>query len=262
LPTRTAALDAQLLLAHAVQRDRAWIIAHHDAAVCDAGLHYFARLIERRRAGEPVAYLLGRAHWYDLELEVTPDVLIPRPETELLLERACDVARRCPTRRVADIGTGSGALAIGLARCLPAAQIDAIDISAEALGVAARNVARYGLSSRVALRQGNLIEPLDAAPDLIVANLPYLSDAMMKEISPDVRCEPTTALHAGASGLELYGELWRMLQLRGWSPPLVLEIDPRQERALVDLFQDSHVAIEADYAGRPRVATVAPGDSA
>ena len=258
-PSRTAALDAQLLLAEAMFRDRAWVLAHYEAGVPDDVLQQFRRLIARRRTGQPIAQITGRSHWYDLELQITPDVLIPRPETELLLERAREIATRVSARRVADIGTGSGALAIGLARCLPETHIDAVDISQEALDVAARNVHCYDLADQISLIRGSLIEPLEIQPDLIVANLPYLSDEMMEELDAEVRHEPQLALHGGSSGLELYCELQRMLTERGWIMPLVLEIDPRQENAVAALFQDADVSIQQDYSGRSRIVTVLRG---
>jgi release factor glutamine methyltransferase len=257
-PSRTASLDAQLLLAHVVGRDRAWVVGHHAESVGAEANSRFRDYVARRRAGEPVSYLTGRKAWYDMKLEVGPGVLVPRPETELLLERACEIARARRARVVADIGTGSGALALGLARCLPETAVEAVDRSAQALEYGRRNVARYGLGDRVRLRQGHLAEPLVRQPDLIVANLPYLSDGMMAELDADVRAEPAIALHGGRTGLELYEELAHMLESRGWRVPLIIEIDPRQAPALPEHFPGWRISIEQDYTGRDRIAILRP----
>lgn len=255
----SASLDAQVLLAHVLAKDRAWIIAHHADTLAPGDVARFRDMVERRQCGTPVAYLLGRAHWYDLELQVRSGVLIPRPETELLLERARSLAVELRAAFIADVGTGSGALAIGLARGLSEVRVAAVDRSEDALAVARLNVARYGLSGRVELIHGDLVEPLETCPDLIVGNLPYLSDAMMDELDADVRSEPALALHGGATGLELYTRLGRMLDERGWRVPLVIEIDPRQAGHLASVFPRRSIAIERDYAGMERIVTILPG---
>jgi release factor glutamine methyltransferase len=255
----TAAIDAELLLAHVLGRGRAWVIAHHEALLSASEQLRFAELVKRRSLGEPVAYLLGSVHWYDLELEVCPAVLVPRPESELLLERACRLATALGAHVAADVGTGSGALAIGLARCCPSLVVTAVDRSVAALEIARRNVMRYQLGGRISLRAGNLIEPLEHKPDMLVANLPYLSDSMMEELDIDVRYEPRLALHGGFSGLELYGELRDMLERRKWKVPMVIEIDPRHGEIIPTLFAEYRVRLERDYAGLVRIAILLPG---
>lgn len=262
LSSPTASLDAQLLLGHVLQRPRSWVIAHENDELAPWQIAVYGSLVQRRRAGEPVAYLRGYVEWLDLELEVTPEVLIPRPETELVVERALETAGRRRPALVADIGTGSGAIAIALARRLHDADVLAVDVSDSALRVAARNLARYDLSPRVRLLQGSLLQPLEEPPDLIVANLPYLSDHMMRTLEPGVRFEPPIALHGGNTGFELYEELFRQLRSRAWQPVVVLEIDPRQSRDVrrlaPDLLPGMTWSIYPDYAGHDRVVLLDP----
>lgn len=258
-PSSTAALDAQLLLAHVMDTARVWVLTHPEAPFSREQRSRFVDLIQQRAEGVPVAYLRGWIEWHGLRLDMTPDVLVPRPETELLLERAADLAGRHGWTDLADIGTGSGALAVGLARLLPDAVVQAADISDAALEVAKRNAASHGVADRVSFFLGDLAEPLTRRPDLIVANLPYLSDDMMRDISADVRHEPVTALHAGPTGLELIERLDRQLRVRGWRVPLLLEIDPRLSPDVRTLFaEDADVDIYRDYTGHERIVAVLP----
>ena len=167
----------------------------------------------------PVAYLRGFVDWWDLRLRVTPAVMVPRPETELLAEAAIALAAEVGARRIADIGTGSGALAIALARACPKAIVVATDASSAALDVARLNVADHGLLDRIALVQGDLLEPLTEMPDLLVANLPYLSEEMMGCLGPDVRHEPERALRGGNDGLDIYRRLFDQIRGKGWIVP-------------------------------------------
>lgn len=258
-PSRTSALDAQLLLAEVLARSRVWVLSHPDVPLASDEYDRFRALIRRRAAGEPVGYLRGWVEWHGLQLDVTPDVLIPRPETELLLEEAARLAAERGWNALADIGAGSGALAIGLAALLPPARIWATDISAAALAVARRNAERSGVQDRVVLLQGDLIEPLELKPELLVGNLPYLSDEMMEALDADVRHEPVSALHGGSDGLVLVRRLRDALHMRGWRVPLLLEIDPRQSAAARLLFrEDGQVEILRDYAGHDRIVRVLP----
>lgn len=258
-PSATAALDSQLLLAHVTGTDRVWVLAHPEAPLSANQRNHYVDLVQQRAEGVPVAYLRGWIEWHGLRFDITRDVLVPRPETELLLERAVDLAGRRRWHDLADIGTGSGALAIGLARLLPDASVQATDISVAALNVAKRNAESNRVTERVEFVLGDLIEPLVKRPDLIVANLPYLSDDMMDDISPDVRHEPLSALHAGHTGLEIIERLDRQLRMRGWRVPLLLEIDPRLSGDARSLFrEDADVEIFRDYAGHERIVAVQP----
>ncbi len=259
-PSPSSSLDAQLLLAHVLASSRAHLLAHGEVHLTVEQTQSYASVVARRSLGTPVAYLRGETEWYGSSYVVTPDVLIPRPETELLLERAVCLARERAARIVVDVGTGSGAIASQLAIRLPGVTVYATDISPPALKVAAENLRRLAVDEHVRLLQGNLVEPLPEAPDLIVANLPYLSAEMMDTLDRDVRFEPVTALYGGATGLELYRQLMRQVVERGWSCPLLFEIDPRQALSMQTLIETTmpgrDVTIERDYAGHDRVVIV------
>jgi len=262
--TDSDGLDAQVLLAHVLTRDRAWILAHGEAPISPRHLDLYRQLVTRRAAGEPVAYLRGRAYWRDLELGVDPGVLIPRPETEHIVDAVLELPCRDPIRRIADIGTGSGAIAIALARALPAACVDAVDSSSEALRVAQGNVDRYRLSGQISLHHGHLLDPLEGEPDVLVANLPYLSSDQMESLPRDVRFEPRVALDGGETGLDLYRSLIESLHRRDWRPDLVFEMDPGQKlsmwRLLVGAWAGSEPIFLKDLTGRVRVAVCRPRD--
>lgn len=216
--------------------------------------------MRRRAQGVPLAYLRGFVEWMDLTLEVRPDVLVPRPETELLAERAAGIIRRGSIRALADIGTGSGALAIALARVSDRIAVEATDISRPALEVALSNIRRYRLQDRITLRQGHLVDALSQRPDLLVGNLPYLTTAMMQDLPEDVRHEPQAALHGGLDGLALYRQMFHQLQRRGWRVPMLLEFDPRQIHAAASLaretWADARTTVDRDYAGLDRILVV------
>jgi release factor glutamine methyltransferase len=252
-------LDSQLLLAHVLKTTRASLLAHEDDLLDAKRAAAFRELVERRASGLPVAYLRGFVEWFGLTLKVTPDVLVPRPETEHLVDQALTVACSRSVREIVDVGTGSGAISVALGLRLPDATITAIDASAAALDVAFDNVRRHGLGDRIELRHGNLLEPATVEPDLIVANLPYLSDCMMSRLPVDVTHEPQVALRAGPTGLERYAELFGQIASRRWSTPTVIEIDSSQSASITELihrhFPAATIEITCDYAGRDRVVT-------
>ncbi|HEY8687242.1 MAG TPA: peptide chain release factor N(5)-glutamine methyltransferase [Chloroflexota bacterium] len=256
-PSTTASLDAALLLGHVLSRDRSWVLAHGDEPLSAEAEARYRELVDRRATGVPVAYLRGYCDWFGLHLRVTPDVLVPRPETELLVERAVRVALERRARFVVDVGTGSGAIAIQLARSLPSALVTGIDTSRAALELARYNAAALGVAERVNWLGGNLLEPLGEEPNLLVANLPYLSDSAMLELDRDVRHEPAPALYGGPDGLDLYRELFQQRRDRGWTAPVLLEIDPRQATKLTAIldasFGESRVSVHRDYAGHDRI---------
>ncbi|MEN5428046.1 peptide chain release factor N(5)-glutamine methyltransferase [Stenotrophomonas pennii] len=194
--------EAELLLLHALQRPRSWLFAHATDPVDLADRDSFHALLARRVAGEPVAYLTGQWGFWTLQLEVNPATLIPRPETELLVEQAL---ARLPADRpctIADLGTGSGAIALALARERPLAQVLATDSSAEALAVATRNAARNTVAN-VAFAQGAWYAPLQGQRfDLIASNPPYIASDDPHLARGDLRFEPTTALASGQDGLD------------------------------------------------------------
>ncbi|MBP8974108.1 MAG: peptide chain release factor N(5)-glutamine methyltransferase [Anaerolineae bacterium] len=254
-------LDAPLLLAHVLGCERAALLAHPDRPLTPAQSVALRALVARRADGVPLAYLTGERAFYDLTLIVTPDVLIPRPETEHLVERALAWARtRGKPPRIADVGAGSGAIAVTLARHLPAAQVWALDVSRAALGVARRNAARYDLGQRIRFVQADLLGPLLGARgafDLIVANLPYVPTSALEAL-PVSRHEPRLALDGGPDGLavirRLLAQVPRVLAADGL---LLLEIEAAQgEQAAaltVEALPGARVTVHADYAGHDRV---------
>ncbi|MEB2289188.1 MAG: peptide chain release factor N(5)-glutamine methyltransferase [Anaerolineae bacterium] len=254
-------LDAPLLLAHILGCERTALLAHPQRPLTPTQLTAFCALVERRASGVPLAYLAGERAFFDLTLIVTPDVLIPRPETEHLVERALAWARaRARSPRIADVGTGSGVIAVTLARHLPGARVWALDVSRAALGVARRNAARYDLAERVHLVQADLLGPLLGARgafDLIAANLPYVPTSALETL-PVSRHEPRLALDGGPDGLavirRLLAQVPRILAADGL---LLLEIEAEQgERAAAlaaTALPGARVTVHADYAGHDRV---------
>jgi release factor glutamine methyltransferase len=193
--------EADILLAHALGKPRSWLIAHADDLLDPDAVAAFAALVDRRAAGEPVAYITGRRGFWTLELEVTPATLIPRPETELLVELALARLPREGAPRVADLGTGSGAIALSIARECPRAQVTATDASAAALAVARRNAVASHVRN-VSFVEGNWFTPLVGARfELIVSNPPYIAADDPHLGQGDLRHEPVSALAAGADGL-------------------------------------------------------------
>ncbi|MBB4225379.1 peptide chain release factor N(5)-glutamine methyltransferase [Variovorax guangxiensis] len=194
-------LDAQLLLLHALGRaphDRAWLLAHDTDAMPDAAWSALAAQLSRRRAGEPVAYLLGEKEFHGLALQVDARVLVPRPDTETLVEWALECLEGQAAPRVLDLGTGSGAIALALQHARPGAQVDAVDASADALAVAQANASRLGLSVRFA--QADWLDGADAGYTVIASNPPYI--AAGDPHLPALRHEPSSALVSGTDGLD------------------------------------------------------------
>jgi release factor glutamine methyltransferase len=263
-------LAAELLLLHALGRDRTWLYAHPEEQVPSADAERFFALIARRAEGEPTQHLTGKQEFWGLEFEVTPDVLIPRPETEHVIEVALDrlAVRELRAGRkqtltgeglqIADIGTGSGCIAIALAKELPRATIYATDISSAALAVARRNAVRHNLADRVLFLERNLLGDLAPLFDLIVSNPPYIGRREAETLMREVRDrEPKIALYGGEEGYELYAEL--TTQAAAHLKPggiLVLELGHNSLHAvqpLLDSLQWANVGVTNDLAGIPRV---------
>ena len=204
-----SAREVELLLGHALGRDRAWLYAHADDALAAADAVRFYALLRRRAEGEPIAYLTGHREFWSLDLAVTPDVLIPRAETELLVELALARIPQNAAVEIADLGTGSGAIALALARERPRARVLATDASAAALGVARGNAQRLGIAN-VDFAQGDWCAALGGRRfDLIVANPPYVADADLHLVRGDLRFEPPCALASGKDGLDAIGVISR-----------------------------------------------------
>jgi release factor glutamine methyltransferase len=260
---RIASLDAHILLAHELDCERADLIAYPHREVTPEQAARYEALVERAADGEPLAYILGRRAWYDMDLVVTRAVLVPRPETELLLERALAfLAARPDAPTVVDVGTGSGALAVGVKKHHPRAIVHAVDISADALDVAQRNAAVY--APEVVFHQGDLLTPLiGAAPfDLIMANLPYIPTETARSL-PVAKHEPLLALDGGADGLALIARLLAQIAAARMARPgglILLEIGADQGAACVALARDhlpgAAARILPDYAGLDRIVEI------
>src|SRR5215471_13236721 len=202
-------LEASLLLGHVLRRDRAYLIAHNEQELRPDQLEVIRSFVDRRASGEPLQYLTKHQEFFKLDFEVTPDVLIPRPETELLVEAALDVLLPNSKLQFADLGTGSGCVAISILHERANASATAIDTSDRALDVARRNAERHGVTNRLQLIRSDLFTEVPAGGlfDLIVSNPPYVSDAEMKTLPPEVKWEPAAALAGGPDGLTIIRRL-------------------------------------------------------
>lgn len=257
----TARRDAELLLRHVTGKDRAFLLTHADDEVASAELARYEQFLARRAQHEPIQYIVGEQEFYGLVLRVTPDVLIPRPETEHLVEAVLGRVSKNAPLRIADVGTGSGAIAIALAHALPHATITALDSSRAALEVARQNAKRHRLENRIRFLESDLLDAVaEESFDAIVSNPPYISDDEVLE--EQVRSyEPHSALYAGPSGLEidrrLIPQAWRGLNPRGW---LLMEIGHDQHDAIAALLADwDEVEFIHDLQGIPRVAIAKKG---
>lgn len=253
----SARLDAEVLLAHVLGVTRVGLYMAYDQPMEGPELLRFRELIHRRLAGEPVAYLVGEQEFWSLAIKVDRRVLIPRPDTEALVEVGLRVARSGRLSRIADVATGSGAVAIALAKEVPEAVMVATDASAEALAVARANVERHGLGHRVELHQGDLLAPLVATFDLIVSNPPYVRSAELDTLAAEVKCEPRQALDGGCDGLAILRRLIPDARARlVLGGTLAVEHGHDQGQRVAELFRQSgytQVATTADLAGHDRV---------
>lgn len=257
-------LDAQLILAHIVEKPRTWIVTHGDALLSHPQIDSAQKAFARLKEGEPLPYILGHWEFFGLDLNITKDVLIPRPETELLVEKAIAWLNRSPERRtVADIGTGSGAIAVSIAMHMPDANILATDISFDAIKIAQHNARKFHVHHRIDFLQCDLLPqhidplPTDSHFDLICANLPYIPTETLQQL-PIYGKEPTLALDGGADGLELYRRLFKLAP--DWLAPqgmMLLEIESTlgvQALGLAfDTFSDATIHLHQDLAGNDRL---------
>lgn len=231
--------DAETLLLHALRKDRAWLVAHSSDQALDGETAWFADLLQRRLRGEPIQYITGEQEFYGLPFHVTHDVLIPRPETEHLVEKALALAGGFEQPRIADVGTGSGAIAVALAHHLPHAQITALDISRPALEIARGNAERNGVAGSIRFVQSDLLASVaDERFEMVVSNPPYVPTMDRDSLSVEVReHEPPLALFAGDDGLDVYRRLipdaFSALEAGGF---LALEIGYGQSDAVAELM--------------------------
>lgn len=255
-----ARLDAETLLLHLLGRNKAWRLAHAGDDLREDVVARYAELLERRALGEPIQYITGRAEFYGLRFRVTRDVLIPRPETEHVVEKSIELASALAAPRIADVGTGSGAIAVALACQVRAAQLTAIDLSAPALALARENAEHNGVADRIRFLEGDLLAPVAHEPfDIVVSNPPYVPESDRDALAVEVHdYEPTQALFAGGDGLAIYRRLipgaFAVLAPGGF---IVLEIGYGQQSAVRALLADSgfvQIGFIADLQGIPRVA--------
>jgi len=255
-----APLECELLLRHALKISRVQLYTDLDGELSPEQESTFWRLIERRLNGEPTAYIIRHREFFGLDFYVDPSVFIPRPESELLVEKALDLARERGMAILADIGTGCGAIATSLALNLPDAKIYATDISSPALNVARLNCQKHGVADRVCLLQGDMLDPLPEPVDMIVANLPYVKEPELPAAAP-AASEPLLALNGGVDGLEKISHLCRQVSSKlcpgGY---LLLEIGQGQGEAttklLGNLFPLANIEVTPDLSGIDRMITL------
>ena len=248
-------LDAELLLAHGLGMRRLDLYLKFDRALSEVELTAYRGLVAQRAKGAPVAYLVGHKEFMGLDFEVTPEVLVPNPDTEVLVQRAVAIARESEGGfRVADVGTGSGCIAIAIAHYAPNASVWATDVSGEALSVAARNVAKHGLGARVHLERGDLMQPLAGEFNLVCANLPYV--AAGTTLPAEVTAQPAGALYADSGGAALIERLLDEVPTRLRPGGRVLaELDPSIVQAVSQSTGRKFAGhrVHRDMNGRERV---------
>jgi release factor glutamine methyltransferase len=247
--------DAEVLLVHLLGCDHVALVTHPERLLSPAEADQFENLVKRRLASEPMQYITGVQEFFGLPFEVSPAVLIPRPETEHLVEAALERFDREADLRIIDVGVGSGAIAVALAHALPRSRVIAVDLSPAALEIAGRNAQRHGVAERVTLLPSNLLAAVDGESfDAVISNPPYIAEREVLE--PQVaNYEPHTALYAGPTGLEVYERLipqaGKVLKPEGW---LMLEIGYGQSAALQHLLRDwTRVTFLNDLQRIPRV---------
>lgn len=256
-----AALETQVLLAHVLQRPRAWVLSHPEAALLPEQIAMLTNLLERLGVGEPLPYLIGHWEFFGLDFEVSPAVLIPRPETELLVEQALKwLSLRGGRARCADVGAGSGCIAVSLAKNQPGLRILATDISRAALSVAQRNASRHAVARQITFLQSSLLSAAAGPFDLVCANLPYIPRQALAGLAV-ADYEPLSALDGGADGLEAIRAL--LEDARRWLAPgglMLLEMQYDQGPALSTLARvsipDAHVGVLPDLSGLPRLVRI------
>jgi release factor glutamine methyltransferase len=260
-PIRNSRVDATLLLRFVLDIPHAELLAYRERPLTRAQTERFNALIQQRRTCKPIQYITGVQEFLGLEFRATPDVLIPRPETEHLVEAAIERLRDCEAPRIADVGTGSGCIAVALAHALPHADIVALDISEAALSIAKENARRNGVESRIRFMQSDVLAAVagESAADFfdaIVSNPPYVAESERKTLAPEVRdFEPEIALFAGPSGLEFYQRLFpaakSALNPGGW---LIVEIGHGKRDAIAAMLKEwKNMEFIADLQGIPRV---------
>ncbi len=261
----TASLDAQVLLASIIDKPRPWVMAYPEDNLSASQVQSLYHILDRLKGGEPVPYIIGHWEFYGLDFVVTPDVLIPRPETELLVDQALNWLQANPDRRwAADIGTGSGCIAIALAARIPDLTLVAADVSLAALEIARQNISQHHLEERIFTVQVDLLSALSPSPqkkfDLVCANLPYIPQNTLDTLDR-LRWEPSKALSGGASGTNLIQRLLAdMPYVLDRGGVLLLEIEASQGAIVTSLVHEalpgSSVSLQRDLTGHDRLVIV------
>jgi release factor glutamine methyltransferase len=258
-------VDAELLLRHVLHVDRGQLYRRLTEPLDSQFEEPYRSLLGRRASHEPTPYILGRKEFFGLDFEVTPAAIIPRPETEVLVEQAIAFAQDRPADQVvtiADVGTGCGAIAVTLAHLLPSAQLIAIDASSDALALARRNADRHPSAQPVRFLQGDLLDPIDSPLDLILANLPYIPTAQWAQLPPEIReREPRQGLDGGSDGLRQIARLLAMApSYLAEGGGVILEIGDGQAAAATTLaleaLPNERVRVVKDLAGLDRVLVI------
>jgi release factor glutamine methyltransferase len=255
-------LESVLILSHTLGKTKEWVLAHPEAQVVQEEEHLFFSLLERRAKREPLPYVLGQVEFYGITLKIDRRALIPRPETELLVEKALDWARSLPSLTIADVGTGSGAVAIALALHLgEKGLVYGLDSSPQALELAQENAALNRVEKRIVFLLSDLLSALKRPVDLIVANLPYVPSAQLEKLAPELQWEPREALDGGPDGLESIRKLLSQAPSylkRGGA--ILLEVGPGQARKVKALarkaFPHARISSFPDLRGIMRVVMV------
>ena len=260
-------LEAEVMVMNLMRMPRQDLFSHQENEVAPQQEQELAATVERRLTREPLAYILGYREFYGINLLVNSNVLVPRPETESLVEHALFMSlmgMETTELVIADVGTGTGAIAINLAIHLPAARIYAIDSADAVLDVAAYNIRAHNVADRVTLGKGDLLEPLQEPVDLIVANLPYIPTSRIPTLQPEVQWEPKTALDGGEDGLDLIRRLLSQAPSKvKEQATILLELDPEQVPAVEELakqhFPQATTSVEQDLARQDRIFVISLG---
>ena len=257
----SATLEAQMIASHVLKKSRSWIIAHPEYIIPDELLSEMNEITNRLADGYPFAYITGNRDFYGRPFFVRPGLLVPRPETELLVETAIQWLRSNPDRRTAvDIGCGTGCIAVTLAAEIPDLRIDAVDIDPLAVEVTELNARQYETTANVHVREGNLLSGSSMKYDLVCSNLPYIPTSTVNEL-PAARHEPRLALDGGPDGLDLINALLEQTQCRLNPGGLILlEIEATQgetaRQAACQFFPLAHITLTKDLAGLPRLVSI------
>ncbi|MBT3240205.1 MAG: peptide chain release factor N(5)-glutamine methyltransferase [Chloroflexi bacterium] len=259
--SETSSLDAHVLLAYITGGNRAWVVAHYEDFLSFEQIDRFEEALSRLKNGEPLPYVLGEWEFYGLPFRISPEVLIPRPETELLVEKAINWLKgKNKVSHVADAGTGSGIIPICIAKNIDDIEVTAIDISGEAIKIAKKNIEWHDLTERINLIQNDLLKGIEIKFDLITANLPYIPTETLKELAV-YKTEPTLALDGGDDGLDLIRKLLEQ-SVHYLNPGgiILLEIEYRQGKKVIDMaksyFPQAKITIHPDLAGHDRLVEI------